>query len=75
MAQIKEKRKKRYCRFCKTKQEPSYKEVETLKKFITERGKIINRSRTGVCTKHQRKLSVAIKRARIIATLPFVPTI
>ena len=72
---MKQEKRRRYCHFCKTKQEPSYKNVDTIKKFITERGKIVNRSRTGVCTKHQRKLAVAIKRARIIATLPFIPTI
>ena len=74
MAPIRE-RKKRYCHFCKTKEEPDYKEVDTIKKFTSERKKIVNRSRTGVCSKHQRRLTLSIKRARIIATLPFVPTI
>jgi small subunit ribosomal protein S18 len=74
MAEIRE-RRKRYCYFCKEKKGPEYKEAETLKKFVTERGKIVNRSRTGVCTKHQRKLATEIKRARTIATLPFVPRI
>lgn len=67
--------RKRYCYFCKEKKEPDYKEVDTLKRFITDRGKMISRARTGVCTPHQRKLSVAIKRARVLALLPFVPKI
>lgn len=74
MAELRIKRK-RYCFFCKEKKNPEYKDAETLKKFITERGKILNRSRTGVCTKHQRSLATEIKRARVIAILPFVPKI
>lgn len=49
-----------------------YKDVELLKKFISERGKILPRRVTGTCAKHQRKLTVAIKRARIMGLLPFV---
>lgn len=49
-----------------------YKDVDLLKKFISERGKILPRRVTGTCAKYQRKLTVAIKRARIMALLPFV---
>jgi small subunit ribosomal protein S18 len=49
-----------------------YKDIDTLLRFITERGKILPRRITGVSTKHQRYLSTAIKRARMMALLPFV---
>ena len=49
-----------------------YKDVATLKKFVSERGKILPRRITGNCAKHQRELTVAIKRARHIALLPYV---
>lgn len=52
--------------------EVDYKDIETLKRFITERGKILPRRVTGVSAKFQRKLTSAIKRARYIALLPFV---
>lgn len=52
--------------------EIDYKDVETLKMFITERGKILPRRITGVSAYHQRKLASAIKRARYMAILPFV---
>jgi small subunit ribosomal protein S18 len=48
-----------------------YKEFDKLRKYITERGKIIPRRVTGTCAKHQRQLTRAIKRARILALLPF----
>jgi len=60
------------CSFCKEKIEPWFTDVETLTRFITERGKIIARARSGACAKHQRKLSRAIKYARHLALLPFV---
>jgi len=66
---------KRYCLFCKEKKEPDYKDIETLKRLITERGKIISRARTGVCSSHQSKLATAIKRARNLALLPFKPSV
>ena len=64
--------KKKVCRFCTQKQKIDYKDADTLRKYITERGKILPRRITGTCSKHQRALAVAIKRARIIALLPFV---
>ena len=48
-----------------------YKDAETLKKYITERGKILPRRVTGTCAMHQRAVAVAIKRARVVAILPF----
>ena len=65
-------KRKKYCKFCAEKKEPNYKDVETLKEFISERGKIIPRRTSGTCAKHQRKLSVEIKRARQLALLPYV---
>ena len=64
--------KKKVCAFCADKAEIDYKDVPRLKKFITEKGKILPRRASGVCAKHQRPLAVAIKRARQIALLPFV---
>lgn len=60
------------CLFCREKKNPSFLEVDVLSKFTSERGKIISRVRTGVCSKHQRKLTREIKRARYIAFLPYV---
>jgi len=64
--------KKKVCRFCTQKLKIDYKDADMLRKFITERGKILPRRITGTCAKHQRALALAIKRARIIALLPFV---
>ena len=64
--------KKKVCRFCSQKLKIDYKDADMLRKFITERGKILPRRITGTCAKHQRALAVSIKRARIIALLPFV---
>ncbi|MDR2210452.1 MAG: 30S ribosomal protein S18 [Spirochaetaceae bacterium] len=64
--------KKKVCRFCTQKLKIDYKDGDVLRKFITERGKILPRRITGTCAKHQRSLAEAIKRARIIALLPFV---
>lgn len=65
--------KKRSCRFCLDKTETiDYKDVLKLKRFVTERGKIMPNRLTGNCAKHQRKIAVAIKRARYVAFLPFV---
>jgi small subunit ribosomal protein S18 len=50
----------------------SYRDADTLRRFITDRGKILPRRITGTCPKHQRQLSTAIKQARILALLPFV---
>jgi len=63
------------CPFCKGVLVLDYKESEILKKYITEKGKIVGKDRTGVCSKHQRKLAREIKRARHLAFLPFTVTI
>lgn len=64
--------RKRVCSFCADKIEHvDYKDVQRLKKFITERGKILPRRITGNCAGHQRQLTTAIKRARHIALLPY----
>jgi small subunit ribosomal protein S18 len=64
--------KKKVCRFCTQKLRIDYKDADVLRRFITERGKILPRRILGTCAKHQRALAAAIKRARIIALLPFV---
>jgi small subunit ribosomal protein S18 len=60
------------CFFCNEKKEPSFLEFEILEKFVSERGKIMARVRSGLCSKHQRKLTNEVKRARYLALLPFV---
>ena len=66
------KQKKRICMFCVDKiSRVDYKEAARLRRFITERGKILPRRISGNCAHHQRQLTVAIKRARHIALLPF----
>lgn len=60
------------CPFCGGKTNPDYKDAGVLNKYITERGKLLGRARTGVCAKHQRAITVAVKRARLVALLPFV---
>ncbi|NLA70718.1 MAG: 30S ribosomal protein S18 [Clostridiales bacterium] len=65
-------RRKKVCQFCADKdKEIDYKDVETLKKYITERGKILPRRVTGTCAMHQRAVSKEIKKARVVALLPF----
>lgn len=65
-------RRRKVCTFCGSKAEPlDYKDVAKLKKYISERGKILPRRITGNCAKHQRALTVAIKRARHLALLPY----
>ena len=60
------------CYFCENNMEVDYKDVYTIRKFTNSYKKILSKKRTGVCSGHQRKLSTAIKRARIIALLPFI---
>lgn len=65
--------KKKFCRFCQRNvKDIDYKNTDILKKYVLERGKISPRRITGTCAFHQRKLSTAIKRARILALLPYV---
>ncbi|MEW6052646.1 MAG: 30S ribosomal protein S18 [Nitrospirota bacterium] len=64
--------RRKFCRFCSEKIEfIDYKNIKTLKNYLTERGKILPRRMTGNCAKHQRELSESIKRARSIALLAF----
>ncbi len=66
-------RRKKVCAFCGNNVEPiSYKDVAKLKKFVSERGKILPRRVSGTCAKHQRFLVTAIKRARHLALLPYI---
>ena len=66
-------RKQKACPFTAAGiKEIDYKDVETLRRFITERGKILPKRITGVAARHQRKLALAIRRARYIGLLPFV---
>ncbi|NQT58378.1 MAG: 30S ribosomal protein S18 [Bacteroidetes bacterium] len=63
--------RKKVCRFCTQKMVANYKEFETLRRFVTDRGKILPRRITGTCAKHQRTLSTEIKKARVLAYIPF----
>ena len=68
----KNKRKKKVCAFCAEKVEfIDYKDAGRLRKFISERAKILPRRITGTCAMHQRQLTTAIKRARVVALLPY----
>ncbi|MCR5055039.1 MAG: 30S ribosomal protein S18 [Lachnospiraceae bacterium] len=65
-------RRKKVCVFCGKDNVIDYKDTNLLKKFVSERGKILPRRITGNCAKHQRALTVAVKRARHIALMPYV---
>lgn len=66
-------KRKKVCNFCVDKVEHiDYKDTAKLRRFTSERGKILPRRTTGTCAKHQRQLTLAIKRARHIALLPYV---
>jgi small subunit ribosomal protein S18 len=65
--------RRRYCYFCKEKiEEVDYKNSVALKRFVSEKGKIRSRRITGACRCHQRQVSVAVKRAREMALIPYV---
>ncbi|MCX5901813.1 MAG: 30S ribosomal protein S18 [Proteobacteria bacterium] len=67
--------KRKICRFCSDSNlDIAYKDYNTLRHFITERGKIIPRRISGTCAKHQRELANAIKRARVLSIMPFAVT-
>lgn len=64
--------RRKKCQFCVDKMDTiDYKDVNLLRQFLTEQGKIMARRKTGTCAKHQRRLATAIKRARHLALLPF----
>ncbi len=80
MAAVPRRRRKQFfvrrkvCRFCvDPKLAIDYKDTNTLKQFVTERGKIIPRRISGNCARHQRSLTRAIKQARLLALMPYVP--
>ena len=67
------KAKKKVCQFCAEKIEHiDYKDTARLRKYVSERSKILPRRITGTCAKHQRQVTIAVKRARQIALLPYV---
>ena len=64
--------RKKVCKFCENKvKEIDYKDIKTLTRYTSEKGKIISRRQTGVCAAHQRKLTKAIKKARVASLMPF----
>ncbi|MFH1824384.1 MAG: 30S ribosomal protein S18 [Candidatus Firestonebacteria bacterium] len=64
--------KKKYCRFCRDNTlNIDYKNISLLRSFLTERVKIVPRRNSGNCAKHQRRLTIAIKRARYLALVPY----
>ncbi len=64
--------RRKVCNFCVDKVESiDYKDLDTLRRYVTDRGKIVPRRQTGTCAKHQRELARAIKRSRHVALLPF----
>lgn len=68
-------RTKRECSFCQKKSDPSYTDLTNLRRFLTDRAKIVSKERSGACAKHQRAITKNIKYARHLALLPFVPTV
>ena len=69
---MRDKRRRKVCQFCVDKiSHIDYKDIGKLRKFTSDRGKILPRRMTGTCAMHQRELTIAIKRARHIAMLPF----
>jgi len=86
MAKKKETRKRRLtnkdlepvpknCPFDKNGTQPDYKDSETLMRYMSDRAKVLGKDRTGLCAKHQRRLSTAIKRARHLGLLPYTPSL
>lgn len=68
-------RSKKTCLFCQSKKDPSYTDMNTLRRFTTERAKIVARVKSNLCSKHQRAVTRNIKYARHLALLPFVPKV
>jgi small subunit ribosomal protein S18 len=63
--------RKKVCKFCTQNTTPDYKNPELLRRYVTERGKILPARITGCCAKHQRAVTAEIKKARVLAYLPF----
>jgi small subunit ribosomal protein S18 len=73
MAMVKRRKRKKVCNFCVDKTDfIDYKDTRKLSRYLTDRGKILPRRVTGNCAKHQRAMTMAVKRSRIVALLPFV---
>lgn len=72
---IKAAERKRGCSFCQNKSAPTFTDIATLKRYVSDRGKIIPRARSGACSKHQRQITRAIKHARHLSLLPFTPKV
>ncbi|PIR92021.1 30S ribosomal protein S18 [Candidatus Falkowbacteria bacterium CG10_big_fil_rev_8_21_14_0_10_44_15] len=67
-------KKDKRCYFCVNNlKEVDYKDAQLLRRFLNSYAKILPKKRTGVCSKHQRKVALAVKRARILALVPFLP--
>lgn len=66
---------KRTCHFCQSKTTPSYTDLATLRRYLTERSKILPKAKSSVCARHQRAVSKQIKYARHLALLSFVPKV
>lgn len=76
MAEYSHQPRRKHCQFCKDDVKYiDYKDTQTLRRYITDRGKIKSRRVTGVCTQHQHELATAIKRAREMALLPYTVSV
>ncbi len=64
--------KKKTCFFCEKKQEPAYTDMSNLRRYVSDRSKIMGKQRTGACSKHQRRVTREIKYARHLSIIPFV---
>lgn len=72
---LKKTKQKRACLFCQSKSAPSYTDIATLRRYLTERAKIVPKLRSGLCSKHQRVVTKQIKYARHLSLLPFTPKV
>ncbi len=63
------------CFFCESQKSPIYTDTATLKRYMSDRARIVGKARSGVCSRHQRLVTKAIKHARHLALLPFVPSL
>lgn len=68
-------KQKKACSFCQSKSEPTYTDIATLRRFLTDRAKIVPRAKSNLCSKHQRAVGRHIKYARHLSLLPFVPKV
>ncbi len=71
----KEVKSKKTCFFCQNKANPAYTDLVILRRFVTDRAKILPKMRSGVCSRHQRMVAKNVKYARHLALLPFVPEV